>query len=679
MPTPNPTPAVARVLAATLLLATVPPLSSAAAAERLAIEDFARAPIIESMQLSPDGQALAYLREYAARTHFCVLDLGEDGRTFRFKVGDVPYNGALMPKEVARFSWASDQRVILTTTVWDRLYGAAAVDRDGKQWRGLSGYEFDRTGRYADPAFEIIHTFDDGSGRVLMLDRRGSGAERLFPHVLEVNTVTGDSKRVLANPGRVTAWLSDHQGVVRIGILRVDDERIAVMYRENEDTVWRELPLPSRGHEKLRPLGFDPHNGNFYVAGFNAEDRWSVFKFDLTDGSLSEPLVSDPVYDTLGDGITPRFAGLPLARPIFSAAQQALIGMTYVTESTRVLWFDSDFAKIQAAVDQARPGRTNLLVNQSRDDNRLLFLSFSDRDPGAYFLLDRAGRSFKPIGSRMDWIKPGDMSPMLAIHYTARDGETIHGYLTVPAGHDPKALPLVVMPHGGPWIRDTWGFNPMVQLLASRGYAVLQMNYRGSRGYGSAFNLAGKQQVGRATQTDIEDATRWAIAAGLADPARIAIFGASYGGYSALFGLGQSPDLYRCGVSLAGVTDWNTILGRKGSDPAYEFARRHWKENIGDPDEDEAFLATISPVNFAEKITAPTLVIQGRDDRTVPPQQARAFIAAMKQADHAPETLFVKNTGHSLATERARIEVFTAVVTFLEQHLGPGVEFRPQR
>lgn len=678
MPPPQRSPFVATPLAACAFALLFIPTVSSAAAERPAVEDFARAPAVQNMRLSPDGQAVAYLSEYGGQSHLCVMGLGEDQRTFRFKIGHVSYNGAPVPKEVGSFQWVGDERLVLTTMVWDRIHGTVALNRDGSRGRGLSGYEFDPTGRFADPAFQIIHTFDDDAGRVLMLDIRGNGAERLFPHVLEVNTLTGSSIRRETNPGNVTAWMSDHDGVIRLAMVR-EGENFGIMYRETGDSPWRQLPLPSGGREGILPYGFDPHNGNFYVTGFNDQDRWCVFPYDLSDGSLGEPLVSDPVYDTGRGGSWAFFAGLPLARPIFSEAQQALIGLAYVTDSPRVTWLDPEFTKIQAAVDQARPGRVNLLVNQSRDDNRLLFLSYADRDPGTYFLLDRAARTFKPIGSRMDWLSPADLSPMHAIKYAARDGQTIHGYLTIPLGHDPKNLPLVVMPHGGPWVRDVWGYDNLVQLLASRGYAVLQMNYRGSTGYGSAFDLLGQKQIGRAIQTDIEDGTRWAIAAGVADPTRIAILGASYGGYSALFALGRSPGLYACGVSLNGVTDWTTMFARKAADPVYQFAQIFWRKNIGDPEDDDAFLAEISPLTFAADITAPTLIIQGNDDRNVPPAQARAMISALKKAGHPPESVFVKNMGHSLSNERARREVYTATVAFLEKHLGPGVEFRPQR
>jgi dipeptidyl aminopeptidase/acylaminoacyl peptidase len=287
--------------------------------------------------------------------------------------------------------------------------------------------------------------------------------------------------------------------------------------------------------------------------------------------------------------------------------------------------------------------------------------------------VDLEKKSIKPITQCMPWIDPAQMGQTLSVKYKARDGLLIHGFLTVPLGHDAKNLPMVVMPHGGPWVRDVWGFDPVVQLLASRGYAVLQMNYRGSPGYGEELFKQATRQIGKQIQDDIEDGTRWAIEAGVADPKRIAIFGGSYGGYSALFALGHNPELYRCGISLAGVTDWYAMY--HSSDVAeYKNASRHWREEIGDPDTDRDFLKAISPVNFADKITAPVLIIQGKEDRRVPPDQARRMISALEKVGRKPESLFLSDVAHNLGHERHRIQIYNAIVKFLEKNLGPGVD-----
>jgi len=366
------------------------------------------------------------------------------------------------------------------------------------------------------------------------------------------------------------------------------------------------------------------------------------------------------------------FDGVHLYRPVFSEKKHALVGIWYLREGPRVKWFDENFAKFQRAIDKARPDTLNLFVDHSRDEKRALFLCYSDRDPGTYCLVDLEKTSIRPLGKRMPNIKPDEMARVFPIHYAARDGLNIHGYLTVPVGYPPKHLPLIVMPHGGPHYRDVWGFDPLVQFLANRGYAVLQMNYRGSPGYGQEFFDKGKLQFGSGMQNDIEDATRWAVAKGIADPEHVAIVGTSFGGFSTLFALGHNPELYKCGVSIAGVTDWLGMY-KKMDDDVYKFAQQTWKENVGDPMTDEAMLKAISPVYFADKITAPLLLIQGREDFTVPPDQANAMIAAMEAAGRKPESLFLADDGHGLTSAKARREGFKAIEAFLGKNLGAGL------
>jgi dipeptidyl aminopeptidase/acylaminoacyl peptidase len=261
------------------------------------------------------------------------------------------------------------------------------------------------------------------------------------------------------------------------------------------------------------------------------------------------------------------------------------------------------------------------------------------------------------------------MAEMHPIVFNARDGLKLHGYLTIPVGAKPSNLPLVVLPHGGPWVRDIWAFNPLIQMLANRGYAVLQVNYRGSAGYGRDFSEKGRKEVGGAIQTDIEDATRWAIGRKIADPKRIAIMGASYGGYSTLYALGKTPELYRCGIAVSAVTDWMRIYRGMGDESA-KFARKYWCEEIGDPEVDNARLNEISPVNFAASITAPLLIVHGEADTVVPFKQAKLMVAALRKAGHPPETLFIADENHHIKSEESRIAEYKAIEAFLEKHLG---------
>ncbi len=642
------------------------------ARERLPIEDFARTPDTAQAQLSPDGKFIAFLREYAGRALVHVANL-ETGKVTRFDLSEAAVaNNA--PKEVGGFQWVSDHRLIITTLVWDSFYGVVAVDSDGSHAVPISGYEDEIAS--AGPKFfahEVIHRFFDADQRVLMLDRHLGGPGSINrPDVMLVNTSTGLASEELKNPGEVGAWGVDGQGVVRLGILSHGDLSGAI-YRENEKAAWRTiLPLKDR-RGQLKPVGFDAANNRVFIASQTEEKRWTIFPMDPTNGAVGAPLLSDPEYDILPQRFIPSMDGHALCAPIFSPKKDALLGVRFVTDAPRVKWFDRDCARMQAAVDRAAPDTVNILVDISLDGKRQLWFGYSDQNPGVYYLADLEKKSFKPLGRHMGWIKPTEMAQTLAVKYKARDGLVIHGFLTVPAGHEPKNLPLVVMPHGGPWVRDVWGFNPLVQLLANRGYAVLQMNYRGSPGYGEELYANAKRQIGRQIQDDIEDATRWAIDSGAADPKRIAIAGASYGGYSALFALGHNPELYRCGVSYAGVTDWPAIYTSSDA-TEYKESKRYWREQIGDPAKDMDMLKAISPVNFAQKIAAPVLILQGKEDRRVPPDQAKRMISALEKAGHKPEAAFYSGVAHNYGRQKDRVEIYKAIVGFLEKHLGPGVD-----
>jgi dipeptidyl aminopeptidase/acylaminoacyl peptidase len=649
-------------------------LATAWAVERLPIEDFARQPDTSRARLSPDGKSLAFLRDYGTQSMLLVADV-DTNKIVRIKFREAALANHAR-KEVAAFSWIGNERLLVTTSVWDKFYGVLAVDRDGRRYEPISGYEDDKVLWQGHRLFarEVIHRFFDEDQTLLMLDRHEDSPGKVNrPDVLRVKTLEGLASVAVKNPGEVSQWGVDNQGVVRLGILSHGDLSGAI-YRGSAQSPWRTLlPLKNRVG-KLQVLGFDSAHNQVFVAALTTHRRWSVFSLDPATGSLGEPLLADAEYDVAPTHFIPTVDGLALTAPVFSGNDEKLVGLRYYTDAPRVKWFDGKFSAYQQAVDRALPDTVNLCADISLDGKRMLWFGYSDQNPGGYYLLDAEKHTFKLLAARMSWIKPAQMAPMLAIKYAARDGQTIHGYLTVPVGHEPKHLPLVVMPHGGPWVRDTWGFDPLVQLLANRGYAVLQMNYRGSPGYGEDLYLEARRQIGLKIQDDIEDATRWAIAAGVANPGRIAIFGGSYGGYSALFALGHNPELYRCGISLAGVTDWPAIFDDRRSEPEYKQAYRYWTEQIGNPDTDHEFLRRISPVSFADQIAAPVLIIQGKDDRTVPPEQAKLMIAALKKAGRAPESLFVAHQGHNLANARGRLEIFKRVAAFLEKTLGPGVK-----
>lgn len=640
------------------------------AADPVPVEKFVEGSVLSRARLSPDGKHLAFIQEIDGKSWLKILEIGTK------TVARIDPGRSLsgMSKEVPSFNWVSDRRISFITTIWDGYYftGVSAVDCDGENWKAYTGPDADINNHNPLLATQVIHSFEDSDQSVLMLDRGSNeGKDRIFQDVIKVSTLTGYYTTVVENPGDVVGWVVDRQGVVRLGVTR-HGMRFGAIYRESEKDPWRKLPLFAEKLGRVSPLGFDYDGRRLVVATTSAQKRRAVHFYDPAEGKLGELIAGHDDYDIVPERGAPSVDGVSLATAIGSELAGTVVGVRFMTEGPRVQWFDPSLSALQSAIDKALPQTVNLITSRSRDELRFLILAFSDRDPGKYYLLDLQGEKLNMhlLGPRIPDFPVEKMAPMFPVKYPARDGEEIHGYLTMPLGGKKKGLPLIVMPHGGPNVRDIWGYSAMVQFLANRGYAVLQMNYRGSPGYGTEFYEKGKREIGRGIQTDIEDGTRWAIAQGFADPARIAIVGGSYGGYSALYALAHSPELYRCGVSFAGVTDWAEIRKeQKGEE--YKFAFLHFKEWIGDPKNDAEFLASISPVNFAEKIKAPVFIVQGKDDRIVPPKQARKMVAALEKTGNRPQPLYFSAEGHGLKKEKNRIKYYQQMEAFLAKNLAP--------
>jgi dipeptidyl aminopeptidase/acylaminoacyl peptidase len=631
---------------------------SVRAADLIPIEDFARPAKFTEIRMSPDGEYVGFIREHDGVKRMCFSDIA----TMTMTALDLG-GGVLLPGDlgVEEFEWIGAKRMLIRTTMHDMYNGGwIAVDRDRKNAQPLSGDLAYKSGMRTDtPDFfprRVIYRFDDERTILVENARVDKGKhESQYPEVVKLDTRTGIGMTVVKNPGAVTAWGADRQGHVRIAVSR-EKGKYSMLYRETEDDKWQaSAPIDHDG--EILPIGFTADGQYIHVRALSSHKRLALYRYDPRKQELGEPIWENPNYD--------------LAQVIHDPVTRAVVGVRYIAEGPKTEWLDENYAALQAAIDAALPGTVNAIWNFTRDGKRMLVTAFSDRAPAVAYLYDDQSKQLRLLGSSRGWIKPEQMVPMHPVDFTARDGTEIHGYLTIPAGQKPLNLPLVVMPHGGPLgVRDYWQFDPMVQMLANRGYAVLQMNYRGSGGYGHAFHELGRKEIGGKIQADIEDATRWAIGKKVADPKRIAIMGGSFGGYSALYGLGESSDLYCCGISIAGVTDWFGLY--KEIDPAYDLARRYWRKNVGDPEEDEAKLRAISPVNFANKITAPVLIIHGKNDRVVPLRQARKMVSALENAGRKPESLFIPDEGHGFMHEEARVQEYKAIEAFLAKHLGPG-------
>lgn len=352
---------------------------------------------------------------------------------------------------------------------------------------------------------------------------------------------------------------------------------------------------------------------------------------------------------------------------LWSEGQQRIIAATYEATTPRIHWLDEKFAARQRIIDEALPGMWNTQLEATDDGAKIVVFARSDREPGVYYLFDGARKKIEELAVVRPAIDPQQMAEMKPISYRARDGVLIHGYFTLPVGREAKNLPLLINPHGGPFgVRDTWGYSSEVQFLANRGCAVLQINYRGSGGYGEAFERLGYLRWGRAMQDDLTDGVKWAIAEGFADPKRVGIIGASYGGYAAMAGLAFTPELYRVGINYVGVTDL-TLIARQRRSP--ESSKLWTKTRLGDAYEASAELKARSPVFHAQLIRAPVLMAYGRSDPRVTREHGDDMRAALAKHDRDFEFAIETGEGHGFRKEEKSIAFYSRVDAFLKKHL----------
>ena len=577
-----------------------------------------------------------------------------------------------MPQQ-AQIGWVNSNRLIYKLVEG----GFSAADRDGTHIKGLTGTDGARERQETFPVISggVLHFFrDEKDGTVLMTEFNRpiinydfQWLDTNLPNVVRVNSRTAVINRIEENPGNVEQWLTDNQGVVRVA-LESDRGVARIVHRENENAPWQPLPGMDRNDTKLRPLGIGADNQTLYVNRRTPAGTWAVYPYDLRQKAFGEPLIAHEHYDIIPEWWRSSGNGVALQGLIFAPDRSgALLGIRFLTEFPRVVWFAEAMAALQASLDAALPNKINTIVSMDDARRRFIVQSWAANEPGVFYLFDANTQKLSKLLARMPWIDPARMAEVVAIKVKARDGLLLRGYLTLPPGRGQKNLPLIAMPHGGPQTRDVWGYDPDVQFLANRGYAVLQIDYRGSAGYGDGFFKKGVKQVGTGMQNDITDAVRWAIRQGIADKGRIGIMGGSFGGYSALMGLALEPDLYRCGINIAGVTDWAEMI----KDKAAMFPRSYsYNLNlVGDPKKNAEELKAISPVHLVDQIEAPLLIIHGRDDPAVPFSQAKLLVQALEKAGKQFEFMAKFNEQHGLRDFGNRVEMYTRVEAFLGKHL----------
>jgi len=451
--------------------------------------------------------------------------------------------------------------------------------------------------------------------------------------------------------------LGDNRGALRIRGRLVGRE-VIWEHRPDDGATFREIARhPFHGYqEDWQPLAFAADNRTLWLISRQKHDRGALHAYDTATGKLGEPLFT-PAEGELEDTL------------ITSPGRTTLLGVAYETDRRKYHWFDTDRAALQAKLENTFTGADVRITSESRDQSVKLIWVGHDREPGTYFLLDEKAGSLT-LFKRSRNVDPAQLQPRRPVSYRARDGLTIHGYLTLPANAAGRRVPLIIHPHGGPFgVRDSWGFDADAQFLASRGYAVLQPNYRGSGGYGRDFLNRGRRQWGRAMQDDLTDGVKWAITEGLADPARIAIYGASYGGYATLAGLTLTPELYRCGINYVGASDLEITFKHRGEDAYRQPGEFSYREEWVGPTEE--YRAATSPLNFVERIRVPSLHAYGEKDPRVKIDHWTRLEAQLKRHGKDYESVSQRRQGHGFRDEKASVGFYGQLEDFLARNLLP--------
>ena len=602
---------------------------------KIPLEDFFRNPEKSSFQLSPNGKKIAYMKPWDDGNRMMnvyIKDLGQE-------------NGVRITSASKRslygYFWLNDNRIAyIQDKGGDENIHIYAVDIDGSNDIDLT--PFDNIQARITDDLE-----DDPNHMIISINNRNPRIHDVY----RLNVNSGELTLIAENPGNIMGWMTDNDGKLRIAMTS-DGVNSSILYRDTEKDEFKPI-LTTNFKVSVSPLFFTFDNKNLYVSSNRGRDKSAIYKFDLETAKETELIFEHDEVDVSG-----------LLRSI---NRKVLTGVSYYTDKRQLHFLDEWRENLQKKLESKLTNVEVAISDMSKDETKAIVVAFSDISRGTYYYYDIENDDLTLLADLNPWLNPDHMSNMKSISYTSRDGLKINGYLTIPKGSNGKNLPIVVNPHGGPWARDRWGFNPEIQYLANNGYAVFQMNFRGSTGYGRDFWEKSFKQWGKTMQDDITDGVEWLINEGIADPERIAIYGASYGGYATLAGLTFTPDLYACGVDYVGVSSLFTFM--ESMPPYWELYREMMYEMVGHPENDKELLASSSPLLHVDKIKVPLFIAQGANDPRVKKSESDQIVNALKEKGIDVPYMVKDDEGHGFYNEKNRFDFYKAMSEFLSEHL----------
>jgi len=604
------------------------------------VEDFFRKPKKTAFKISPDGTYYSFLAPFERRQNIYVQKIGEEQQiqiTFE------------KDRDISGYFWKGNDRLLFVKdNGGDENYALYAAQINGDKPIKLTPFE--------KVKIEILDALPEEENHLIISMNKNN--PMLF-EPYRINIKNGSIEQLAENTNPedpISSWMTDHEGKLRIASKVTNGTNNTLMYRKTEQDPFEEV-ITTDYKESISPLFFDfGKEHQVYVSSNLGRDKSVLVKYDMLAKKEVGPIIFEhPDVD--------------VSSMSYSRKRKVPTAVSYFTSKRGFHFLDKKTGAMQDRLQKAFPDLEVVLSSTTKNEDKFIVRTYSDRSLGAYYLYDTILDTLEKITDVSPWIDKNEMAKMKPIQYQSRDGMTINAYLSLPFDHKRgDKIPLIVNPHGGPWARDYWGFNPEIQLFASRGFGVLQMNFRGSVGYGRKFWESSFKQWGQAMQNDITDGVDYLIKEGIADPDKVGIYGASYGGFATLAGVTFTPDLYKAAVDYVGVSNLFTFM--KTIPPYWKPYLEMMYEMVGHPEKDKEMMEAASPAYHIDKIKTPLFVVQGANDPRVNIDESDQIVEALRKKNVEVPYLVKYNEGHGFRNEENQFEFYKAMLGFFEKHLG---------
>lgn len=600
---------------------------------QIPISDFFKNAEESVFKLSPDGKYVSYLKPYKSKQNLFIRSLSDDKEIMVTSFADY---------SVRDYSWTYNDQIVLSQDIISLdEYKMFALDVATLKMREILALE---------------------KGRIRLLNNRNKQEPDVITvsmnkrdpttfDIYKLNIKTGDLKPYLVNPGNITQWYPDEDGKIRMEKAS-DGVDETILFRTDESQPFKPI-IKNNFKNRVDPIAFTGEKNYFYALSNVGRDKTALVEIDAETGKEQRVVIACEKAD--------------ITRVDYSRIKHRLELAVSEEAKPNKIFLDSGIKQLYNKLSGRLKNTELNIAGRDSAENKFIVFTYTDRNPGTYYLYEKGSEKLTKLGDINSSIKPEELCAMQPVSFTARDGMLINGYLFLPQGDKTTNLPVVVMPHDGPWRRDTWGYSDEAQFLANRGYAVFQVNYRGSTGYGKAFYNAGFKEEGGKMQDDITDGVNWLISKKTANPKKIAIFGSGFGGFSALYGVSSHPGLYNCAVVQSGLINFFTYI--KDVPPYLKPRLQMTYEMIGNPEADAEKLRAISPVFHTDKIKVPLIIFQGAKDETANISELNQFVRELKR-QNVPVTYFLKpNERKVFRNEHNRMEMYTEIEKFLDTNM----------